>query len=303
MTKLGGAPDAATLKQAEQELQQLETAHAALAADAGLAAAGALPPPWGTAADVVSLGKSLWRGDWGGALLDVVGFIPLAGDAIKGTKIAARLKELKDKLKVARSKLARVKQSKEKGKQSKSKIKEDVDKAVKGCSEQKCPGNNAPNKINSQKLELVTSHPNAHSIVRHGGDVTNVQLKQRALTGVAPDGHVKVVKGKTILPPMSSAFHSDNLLIHADQAVRNNGALKTAIANNPGKSFITVKPAGVGDLGVDLGRGFQRISGSKFKPELQGAPRLIENLRSVQATYEFNPATKAWETITIFPSR
>jgi hypothetical protein len=125
----------------------------------------------------------------------------------------------------------------------------------------------------------------------------------RALTGKAPDGHVKIVKGKTILPPMSSAFHSNELLVFADQAVRNNGALKVAIAHNPGKSIVTVKPSDVGDLGVDLGRGFERLSGSKFKPELQGAPHLIENLRSVQVTYEFDQATKVWETITIFPAR
>ncbi|MEX0732142.1 MAG: hypothetical protein WED00_15665, partial [Aquisalimonadaceae bacterium] len=160
-----------------------------------------------------------------------------------------------------------------------------------------------PTKINPQHLELITSHPNAHSIARHGGNVTNGQLMRRALTGVAPDGHVKVVKGKTILPPMSSAFHSDELLVYADQAVRNNGALQAAIAQNPGKTIITVKPTDVGDLGVGLGRGFERIAGSKLKPGLQGPPRLVESLRSVQATYEFNQATKVWEAITIFPSR
>jgi hypothetical protein len=160
-----------------------------------------------------------------------------------------------------------------------------------------------PNKINPQHLRLITDHPNAHSLARHGGSVSNDQLMHRALTGVAPDGHVKIVKGKTILPPMSSAFHSDELLVSADQMVRNNGALKAAIAQNPGKSIITVKPADVGDLGVDLGRGFERIGGSKLKPELQGPPRLVENLRSVQATYEFNRANNVWETITIFPSR
>jgi hypothetical protein len=158
-------------------------------------------------------------------------------------------------------------------------------------------------KINPQHLELVTGHPNAHSLARHGGGVTNNQLMHRALTGVAPDGHAKVVKGKTILPPMSSAFHSDELLVYADQMIRNNGALKSVIAQNPGKTIVTVKPTDIGDLGVDLGRGFEKIGGSKLKPDLQGPPRLIENLRSVQATYEFNQTKKVWETITIFPSR
>jgi len=161
----------------------------------------------------------------------------------------------------------------------------------------------ASSKIDPLHLDLVTVHPNAHSIARHGGNVTDEQLMYRALSGVAPDGHVKVINGKTILPPMSSAFHSDQLLIQADQAVRNGGALQAVIAQNPGKTIVTVKPADVGDLGVNLGRGFERVSGSKLNPALQGAPELVSDLRSVQATYEFNQTTKIWETITIFPAR
>ena len=123
------------------------------------------------------------------------------------------------------------------------------------------------------------------------------------MSGIAPDGHVKAPKGMVVVPPISSAFHSDALLIKADQAVRNGGALQAAIAKNPGQTFVTVKPADVGDLGVSLGRGFERIGGSKLNPGLQGAPRKLSDLRSVQATYELNPVTKKWETITIFPSR
>lgn len=125
----------------------------------------------------------------------------------------------------------------------------------------------------------------------------------RAVTGEAPDGHIKIVNGKTIVPPMSSAFNSDELLVFADQAVRNNGALRTAIESNPGATIVTVKPSDVGDLGVGLGRGFERLAGSKLQPDLQGAPNMVPNLRSVQATYEFNSLSKSWETITIFPSR
>jgi hypothetical protein len=40
--------------------------------------------------------------------------------------------------------------------------------------------------------------------------VTDHQLRRRALTGVAPDGHVKVKpNGQVILPPLSSAFLSE----------------------------------------------------------------------------------------------
>ncbi|WP_236247299.1 DUF637 domain-containing protein [Pseudomonas tohonis] len=161
----------------------------------------------------------------------------------------------------------------------------------------------ASNKIDPKHLELVTVHPNAHSIARHGGSVTDDQLMHRALTGVAPDGHVKVANGRTVLPPMSSAFYSDQLLIKADQAVRNDGALQAVIARNPGQTIVTVKPTDVGDLGISLGRGFERIAGSRLNSDLQGAPRMVGDLRSVQATYELNPVTKKWETITIFPSR
>jgi len=134
--------------------------------------------------------------------------------------------------------------------------------------------------------------------------VTDGQLMTRALTGVAPDGSVKLAKnGVPILPPMSSAFHSDQLLAYADQYVRNNGALVDAIVSNPGAPYVTVTPSVVGDMGVDLGRGYVRLGGSKFSPDLQGASQLINNLRSVQGTYAFNPATGQWETVTLFPAK
>ncbi|MEL7497429.1 MAG: HNH endonuclease [Planctomycetota bacterium] len=89
------------------ELQQLNSKYGELAADAALAAGGALPPPFGTAADVVSLGKSVWTGDWGGALMDVVGFVPIVGDAAKGGKIAKKLNSLRKALDTANATMAR----------------------------------------------------------------------------------------------------------------------------------------------------------------------------------------------------
>ena len=101
-SKLDSASDDAAragVKQAEKELDQLDAAYAEMAADAALTAGSMAPPPFGTVADVVSIGKSLWTGDWGRALLDVVGLLPLPGDAIKGAgkgaKIANKMTEVR----------------------------------------------------------------------------------------------------------------------------------------------------------------------------------------------------------------
>jgi len=95
---MSNAADLAKIQKAEKELAQLEGVYAELATDASLTAASMAPPPAGTVADVVSIGRSLWKGDWGGALLDVVGIIPIVGDGIKGvtkgTKIANKMKDV-----------------------------------------------------------------------------------------------------------------------------------------------------------------------------------------------------------------
>ncbi|MEO9384104.1 hypothetical protein [Chromobacterium phragmitis] len=159
--------------------------------------------------------------------------------------------------------------------------------------------------FSQQQLDMLISHPDAHSIVRHGGVVADPQLMHRSLTGVAPDGYVKIDgrSGKVILPPMSSAFHSGQLLAYADDVIRNGDVLATKIAQHPGAQYVTLTPLDVGDLGYNLGRGYTRIGGGKLEPRLQGAPRLIDTLRSVQATYGLNSLTDRWEPVTIFPAR
>ena len=87
--------DHGRLRQDHGRLQNMGAEYADLAVDAGLAAGGALPPPFGTVVDVASLGRSLWRGDWGGALLDAVGIVPVFGDGAKAAKIADRLNDLR----------------------------------------------------------------------------------------------------------------------------------------------------------------------------------------------------------------
>lgn len=92
---------------ARSDLTALEAEYATLAADGTLAAAGFLPPPWGTAADVTSLGRSLFRGDWGGAVLDAIGLVPIAGDAVKAGKIAERLRALESAIAAASQRVLR----------------------------------------------------------------------------------------------------------------------------------------------------------------------------------------------------
>ncbi|MGR4037949.1 two-partner secretion domain-containing protein [Pseudomonas sp. 910_21] len=154
--------------------------------------------------------------------------------------------------------------------------------------------------IDPKQLALVTSHKNAHAISVHGGSVTDGELIYRAKSAIKPDANV----GPSV-PPLSSAFHSDDLLVFADQAVRNNGALQKAIARDPGQSVVRVTVADVGDLGADLGRGFKRVysSGNLVKnKDTFGAPERVGNLRSVEGVYMLNPKNNVWETISIFPA-
>lgn len=138
-----GGVDPAKTRTAWQELGQLQKKYGELALDASLAAGGALPPPFGTAADLVSLGKSLYTGDWGGALLDVVGFIPLAGDAAKAGKIANKLNDLRRAIDTATAGLNR---SFQRTKEIAAKYWDDIAKknraeyenAIKKCTTQEC---------------------------------------------------------------------------------------------------------------------------------------------------------------------
>ena len=99
---------------------------------------------------------------------------------------------------------------------------------------------------------------------------------------------------------MSSAFHSDALLVATDKAIRENGALDAAIKAAPaGANKVTVKPAHVGDLGQDLGRGYERIGKDT---SLQGPLNQVDDLRSAEGIYSRNAAGQ-WETITLYPAK
>lgn len=86
--------DVNDVKSTGNALRDIGQKYGEFALDAGLAAGGALPPPFGTAADVASLGRSLSKGDWWGAAFDVIGFVPLLGDAVKGGRVLNKLSDL-----------------------------------------------------------------------------------------------------------------------------------------------------------------------------------------------------------------
>ncbi len=90
--------------------------------DLALLLGSSLPPPAGTAADIASLGVSIGRGDWGGAFWDVVGLVPIVGDAakgaVKGTKLASKVANIQKKIakgrKAVDAKIAKAKKNAEK---------------------------------------------------------------------------------------------------------------------------------------------------------------------------------------------
>jgi hypothetical protein len=146
------------------------------------------------------------------------------------------------------------------------------------------------NSIGAPNARLSELQSQGHALERHGGSVSDEQLMNRAYTGIAPDGSA-LSGGRT---PDSTAFHNDNLLVQADDFLRQ-GALKDAIANAaPGQIRLTVS----GDMGVDVGRGY--LPGGKVSG-LDGPLLRVDNITNVQATYVYNATSGNWETLTIFP--
>ncbi len=121
--------------------------------DLALLLASTAPPPIGTAADVVSLGVSIGRGDWGGAFWDVIGLVPVVGDgvkgAVKGTKLAKKIADITAKIAKARKKIDNRTKNIRKNAQKKcdkllgntKKRKSDKDAATNGCTTN-CGGKN-----------------------------------------------------------------------------------------------------------------------------------------------------------------
>ncbi|GKV94875.1 HNH endonuclease [Pectobacterium aroidearum] len=105
MANIRERSDSPALEADRKKLAELESQYGDLLVDGGLAVAGAIPPPAGTVADVTALGRSLYKLDWSGAALDVLGLIPVIGDGIKGGKIAAKTEKLAEAVSAAKTAL------------------------------------------------------------------------------------------------------------------------------------------------------------------------------------------------------
>lgn len=86
-----------SVNNAQKELDQLNGQIAEVGVDAALTVCSSVPGA-GIACDFASLGKSLYQGDWLGAALDLVGFVPVVGDAIKGSTRGAKVLKTMDDL-------------------------------------------------------------------------------------------------------------------------------------------------------------------------------------------------------------
>ncbi len=115
--------------------------------------------------------------------------------------------------------------------------------------------------LGESEVERMRRAPDAHTLERHGGSVTDEQLMTRARTGVAPDGSVRLSSsGDVVVPPHATAFHSDSHMLLADRHLRESGAVSSAFAKlGPSAAYAPVPRTHVG---VDVGRGFSRVGGA-----------------------------------------
>ena len=150
------------------------------------------------------------------------------------------------------------------------------------------------NATNSRPPHL-TSHPDAHTVGRHGPQVTDQQLEKRTLTGVAPDGSTL---GGNSIPPLSSAFHNEAAMLRADAVMRGH-PLQSRIAADP----TATRHSFSFPVGEDIGRGYRRIGSSNpNNVGRNGPPERVGGLTNAQVTIVKNPTTGVWETITMFPA-
>lgn len=123
--------------------------------------------------NVHATGGGAWKGDWGGALFDVVGFVPIFGDAAKAGRIANKLVDLKRGVDAAASGVARMMN---KTKSAATKYWDDIIKRNKAAYEEalkKCNGSKACKEAAAlKKGPQYTSTPHMGGASLHDGSQT-----------------------------------------------------------------------------------------------------------------------------------
>jgi hypothetical protein len=97
----------AETRTAYAQLQDLNKRYGDMLIDGGLAAGGLAPPPWGTFADVASLGRSWTNGTWGDVFFDVIGFVPVL-DLVKGARTGLKVNDIRRGVDAANTAMGRV---------------------------------------------------------------------------------------------------------------------------------------------------------------------------------------------------
>ena len=145
------------------------------------------------------------------------------------------------------------------------------------------------------EVEIARIGKEGHALARHGAGVNDSQLFIRATTGVGPDGAIAFGKnGIPYIPPSSTAFHSNDLLVHSDLFIRKN-YLNQAISASNGSAKITI--TGI-DMERSVGRGFDRVTSA---PGAFGPLQFNSDLTRVSAVYQRDAVTGLWNTTTIYP--
>ena len=170
--------------------------------------------------------------------------------------------------------------------------------------------------LSASDIAKLKANQYAHTLERHGPDITTDQLKRRATEGIAPDNSFipKFQGGNrvgNVIPPLSSKFESaESLKLALDSVDTNTQAFANALAQAqsnllPGQSLTRFKFQV--DLGWKLGFGFQRPEGAPnfvlIGGKLSGASIKVDNLTNVEARYQVNPNTGNFELNTLFPAQ
>ncbi|MFA5983578.1 MAG: hypothetical protein WC782_06150 [Methylococcaceae bacterium] len=306
----------ADITEAEDQLAKLNLKLDEISADSALMVGGFLPPPAGTAADIVSLGKSLGTGDWGGAFWDAVGIIPIVGDgakaAAKGGKIANKLADVKKALAKANEAIQKKKDElAEMCKKNRATKKDEVTKATKGCDTAGC-GKGSDKDKKQKKIKLVKEKINdlklqGHGPQRHEGDVTEQQLKDRVMHGKDPmtGTTTDAVTGETHkYSKNATKIKSEEDYVNGESHLRNSDEFKTKVKD--------AETSGQGRILVENQK-LEEIYGSNYKDKVSGQTRIGSKNNptgvtptdfdngSMVGVYTKSNKTRQWELTTMYP--